>query len=335
MCVPAQRWGLDIEVNVVNLLAERKTTCWRCHAAGPWRASARSAARQNATIHRLRCSHCGAEIVAKVVETRGDTDARRSALEREHGALSELQSVYQQDSRFKTAVPIDFLAEEAYAILVTRFYPGNTAARYIRAGDPQDIAQLCLTAGEWVRRLHTCSPATPAYGQLGVVDKLAYVHAHFGSAMPRDRVLRDGYTALEHGATALSATELPFSRQHGDCKPENFIYDGTHMVGLDIRWEIVGPTVYDVAQFLDNAWLSARRPLRLPAVPRLYPRAEAAFLHGYGGADDELGLRWAQLYFALCYLGRAHQRKWPVRAYARYETHPLVKWLTRQVIASL
>lgn len=291
--------------------------------------------RQNATIHRLRCSRCNAEIVAKVVETRGDTDTRPRALVREHEALNELQLAYPQDARFKVAAPVDFLTENSCAILITRFYPGDTAARYLRTRNPQRVAQLCRAAGTWLRKLHNCSPEKPARGQLGVTDKLGYMRANFGSAMSRDRVLRDGYTALERCAAELGPTELPFARQHGDCKPENILYDGTTMVGLDVQWETVGATVYDVAQFLDNAWLSVLPALRLSVAPGLYPKAEAAFLQGYGEAHGMPGLRWAQLYFALCYLGRSHQRSWPARVYVRHEVYPLAKWLAHQVAAPL
>ena len=320
-------------VNLASILIERRTSCWRCHATGEWRVATKPLVRQNSTIHRLQCNSCGAEIIAKVVEARGGTDARRRALVREHAALNELQSAYPQDSRLKVATPVDFMVEDSCAILVTRFYSGDTAARYIRTRDPQRVAQLYRTAGAWLRRLHDCSPAKPAHGQLGVADKLGYVRTNFGSAMLRDRVLRDGYAALERCATGLSAIKLPFARQHGDCKPENFIYDGTCMVGLDVQWEIVGATVYDVAQFLDNAWLSALPALRLSVGPGAYPAAEAAFLQGYGEAHGMPGLRWAQLYFALCYLGRCHQRRWLARAYARREVCPLAKWLTNQVTA--
>lgn len=333
--VSAQPWNLDLEVNVANFLADRKTTCWHCHATGPWRASAKPLVRQNATIHRLQCSRCGAEIVAKVVETRSDRDTRRRALVREHEALNELQSIYPQDSRFKVAAPICFLAEDSCAILVTRFYPGDTAAHCLRTRDPQRVAQLCWTAGAWLRRLHDCSPAKPAHGQLGVTDKLRYVRNNFGSAMSHDRVLRDGYAALERSATAVSSTELPFARQHGDCKPENILYDGTSMVGIDLQWEIVGAAVYDVAQFLDNAWLAALPVLRLCTAPGPYLKVEEAFLLGYGEAPGRSCLRWAQLYFALCYLGRSHQRRWPSRIYARGEVYPLAEWLIHQVTVSL
>lgn len=320
--------------NLASVLIERQTSCWRCHATGKWHPTTKPAVRQNATIHRLQCSSCGAEIIAKVVGASSDTDARWRALAGEYAALNELQAVFPQDPRFKVASPVDFMAEDSCALLVTRFYPGETAARYIRTSDPQRVAQLCWAAGAWLRRLHDCSPAKPAHGQLGVAGKLEYVRTNFSSAMLRDRILRDGYAALGRCAMALSAIKLPFARQHGDCKPENFIYDGTCLVGLDMQWEIVGAAVYDVAQFLDNAWLSALPALSLSVDPEAYSAAEAAFLEGYGEARGMPGLRWAQLYFALCYLGRCHQRRWLARAYARREAYPLAKWLTHQITMS-
>lgn len=91
-------------VNSASLLIERQTSCWRCHTTLEWRVATKPLVRQNSTIHRLECNSCGAEIIAKVVEARGDTDARRRALVREHAAPNELQSAYPQDSRLKEVV---------------------------------------------------------------------------------------------------------------------------------------------------------------------------------------------------------------------------------------
>ncbi len=91
-------------VNLASLLIERQTSCKRCHATREWRVAIKPLVRQNPTIHRLQCNGCGAEIIAKVVEARGDTDARRRALVCEHAAPNELQSAYPQDLRLKEVV---------------------------------------------------------------------------------------------------------------------------------------------------------------------------------------------------------------------------------------
>lgn len=315
-------------VNPVRALIERQTCCWRCHATGGWRATAKPAVRRNSTIHRLKCNRCGAEVIAKVVTTHVAGDARRRALAREHEALTKLQLLYPQDSQFKVVAPIDFWADGLRVVLITRYYPGDTAARYVRTHDSNHVRELYRMAGAWLRKLHDCATAQPASGPLGVADKLDYVRTHFAEAILHDRVMRTGYAALERAAAELATIELPFTRQHGDYKPENIIYDGTAVVGLDVAWQVVGATVYDVAQFLDHVWLGRPPGLHtLSMVRTTQLRAEAAFLRGYGMEPSMIGLRWAQLYFALCYCGRYEQRGTLAKLYGQLTARPLVRQL--------
>jgi hypothetical protein len=79
--------------------------------------------------------------------------------------------------------------------------------------------------------------------------------------------------------------------------------------------------------------LLAGRTFGNHAIRTGYALLEQEFLAGYGGLDRGklAALRWAQLYFMLCYLGRYRSAGVVSSAYAQYKVAPLLGRLSKEL----
>ncbi|NMW22868.1 phosphotransferase family protein [Rhodanobacter soli] len=314
-----------IEVDVVRLLNVR-FDCTRCHASGSWVRVARSLRRQNSVIHRMRCVCCSERIVAKVGRGAGLRDDVLAQSRREYEVLCALHRKFPQDERYGTLVPLDYLESAGNGIVITRYFCGDDLARRLRSLDVSGRREACRSAGIWLRKLHESGDSGMQTGGLGVADKLDYLASTYGDVLDADAKTRKARELLAQEAARAEMVALHSVRLHGDFKPQNMLCDGTKYVGLDIHWGNVGAAVYDIAPFLSHLRLAGRA-----RADRLCELAEAEFMAGYGGSVPVCALRWAQLYFVLCYLGgyRAHGRLAAI--YAHLRVRPLVLDLARRL----
>ena len=248
---------------------------------------------------------------------------------REYEALCELQRVFPQDKRYGTLMPLDYLESAGNGIVITRYFRGDDLGR-LRPLDSSATREACRSAGIWLRKLHESGDSGTQRGVLGVADKLAYLASTYGGVLGADAETRKAWELLAQEAARAEMVAVRWVRLHGDFKPENMLCDGTKYVGLDIDWRNVGAAVYDLAPFLNHLRLVGRVMGRVRA-NGLCELAEAEFMAGYGGSVPVYALRWAQLYFALCYLGshRAHGRLMAI--YAHLRVRPLVLDLARRL----
>jgi len=315
------------EVDAVRVLNAR-FDCTRCHASGSWVPIARSLRRQNSVIHQLRCVCCPERIVAKVGRGAGLHDDALAQSRREYEALCALQRVFPQDKRYGTLVPLDYLESAGNGIVITRYFRGGDLGRRLRSLNASGRREACRSAGIWLRKLHESGDSGMQRGVLGVADKLDYLASTYGDVLGADAETRKAWELLAQEAARADMVAVRSVRLHGDFKPENMLCDGTKYVGLDIDWRNVGAAVYDLAPFLNHLRL-AGRVMGHARADRLLTEAE--FMAGYGGSVPVRALRWAQLYFALCYLGghRAHGRLTAI--YAHLRVRPLVLDLARRL----
>ena len=314
-----------IELDVVRLLNAR-LDCIRCRASGSWVRAARSLRRQNSVIYWMRCVSCSERIVAKASRGAGLRDDALAQSRREYQVLCTLHRRFPQDEHYGTLVPLDYLESAGNGIVITRYFRGGDLARRLRSLDASGTREACRSAGVWLRKLHESGDSgTQAMG-LDVADKLDYLANTYGDVLDADAETRKARQLLAQEAAGAEGVAVRPVRLHGDFKPQNMLCDGTKYVGLDIHWGNVGAAVYDIAPFLNHLRLAGRTR----ADPSCEP-AEAGFMAGYGEAVPVYALRWAQLYFALCYLGsyRAHGRLAAVHANLR--VRPLVLDLARRL----
>lgn len=303
--------------------------CAHCQALQSWIPTARAAQRQYSSIHRLRCADCGQQIVAKVVGGRYSSGYARVHARKEYEALCTLQSAFPQDERYGTLVPLGHLEWDGHGIVVTRLAPGQDLVHYLRTLDEISAKAACLSSGIWLKKLHE-SDVHEQRQCLGAEDKISFLADTYGAHLHADPTTEEAYELFAQNGQHLDAEPVFAVRQHGDFKPENLLCDGTRYIGLDIRWRSIGAAVYDLAPFLNHLWLDGP-VLTGSRLRRLYEPLESAFLSGYGDVGALRVLRWAQLYFALCYMGKYRQRGRLGHWFANWKVRPLVRRLVEQV----
>lgn len=289
--------------------------------------------RQNSSIHRLKCARCHEQIVAKVSRTGEVRNTAMVEARREYDTLCTLQRVFPQGEHFGTLMPLGYLETAERGIIITRHFRGSDLTHYLRSTRGPGAAEACHAAGAWLRNLHESGDVGHGQAKVsGVADKLDHLADTYGTVLRRDRETRAAYRSLEQAASHIDTRGFRHVRQHGDFKPQNMLCDGTRYIGLDIQWQSIGCAIYDLAPFLDHLWL-AGRTLGSAFANRHYRQRESKFLAGYGhgqGADAQ-AVHWAQLYFALCYVGGYRQKGRLGASYARWRLGPLVRALVTQL----
>jgi aminoglycoside phosphotransferase len=321
--------GLAVKKEDITQVVNGRVDCVRCHASDAWKAAARVAVRQYSSIHRLRCAHCGEQIVVKVVVGKYSNKAALVHARKEYEALCTLQTAFPQDERFGTLAPVGHFEHNGCGIVVTRLAPGDDLMHYVRGVDANSAQVAWGSAGIWLKKLHESDPQNRKR-PLEAADKISTLVATYGSALQAEPKTAAAYELFIREGANFEAMAVDAVRQHGDFKPDNMLCDGTRYIGLDIRWRCIGAAVYDLAPFLNHLWLdlsvtSSSRKIQL------YDVAESAFLSGYGGAVDMRALRWVQLYFALCYMGGYRKRGQLATVYANWKVRPLVRRLATQL----
>lgn len=306
--------------------------CARCHASGSWVLVGRPQSRQNSSIYRLQCTRCQEQIVAKV-SRRGDLgDAARVQARHEYETLCELQRVFPQDEHYGTLVSLGYVESSERGIMITRHFRGSDLTHYLRSPSAPGAPGACHAAGVWLRKLHDSNQVDQQTQVPGVADKLEYLKDTYGAVLRPDRNLLTACRRLEQAASHTDSRRSRVVRQHGDFKPQNMLCDGIRYIGLDIQWQSIGSAIYDLAPFLNHLWL-AGRTLGCSFANRHYRHRESMFLAGYGyrDEDDTRAVHWAQLYFALCYVGGYRQKGRLAAGYASWRLGPLIRELSARL----
>lgn len=313
----------------ITVVLNGRFVCTRCRDSHDWIRTRRPAVRQNSTIYSLRCGHCGEQIVAKVIGGTYSGEAARRHARGEYASLCELQLKFPQDDRYGTLVPLGHLEYAGHGILITRFTRGDDLGHYLRTLDAAGVTAVCRASGVWLKKLHE-SDVQNQQKYLGTADKISFMIDTYGTVLRHDPKIIAACEVLGRESSKIDAVAVIAVRQHGDFKPDNMLYDGTRLVGLDIPWQYTGAAVYDVAPFLNHLWLENRFATSSRRL-RLHDLAESAFLSGYGDIGEMHALRWVQLYFALCYIGVCRKRGGLAASYASWKGWPLVRRLAAQL----
>lgn len=314
-------------MNIEHAINQR-FRCHQCGADASWRREQRSEIRVESAIHWLRCTHCGARIVAKVSRDNGPADATAKHLHDEYSLLRELQTLATRDAYHGFLEPLDYFAWNGHGIMLTRRFEGIDLAHYLRTAERRDACASCHAAGAWLRRLHE---AGGRFGNctVGTGEKLDDLFKTYGPVLPNSQVVSAAQRLLGDEAEPTEQVMDDAVRIHGDFKPQNLLISQTQMVGLDIHWQSTGQRVYDLAPFLNHLWLLAR-PWTVARIRQNREAAAIAFLDGYGNTPDRRVLLWVRLYFALCHLGSYYLRGGASIIAARTLIQPLIDHLMRE-----
>jgi aminoglycoside phosphotransferase (APT) family kinase protein len=314
----------------VLALVNERLRCAQCGETGRWTATGRPEKRQLSIIHRMRCGRCGEAVVAKAVSSDGFGKDAVMHGRKEYETLRGLQHAFPPEGSYGILVPVDYLEWPGGGVMITRWSSGTNLQHYVRALDPASVGTAFEAVGGWLRKLHHSDGASHQACPLDVGDKLEYLSGMYGEILLRREATLGAFQLLQDAAARVARLPATKVRLHGDFKPANMLWDGARCIGIDIHYTIVGAAAYDLAPFLNHLWIDAGG-VRGSRTGQLRNIAEASFLAGYGYSGDPLALRWAQLYFALHYLGD-HSRRGALRGgYARWQLRSLVKQLVQQV----
>ena len=311
--------GLDIPQALNTRFA-----CAQCHANAQWVWAARPTARQNSSIHRLQCAQCGAQIVAKASRGRVTDSDGCAEVREEYETLCALQPVFAGCARYGTLKPLGFLAVANHGVMITGLFPGEELDRHARKLNATGVYVAFQSAGVWLHKLHGAGGGRDVGQGLEVGKRIDYLEATYGSAFAADRKLRSACELFARVGRDVDTLATDGVRIHGDFKPSNMLCNATRYVGLDIQRATTGAAVYDLAPFVNHLWLANLGGIGVRA-RRRHELAETAFLAGFGNAVDMRALRWAQLYFSLCYWGGYRQRGALDAVIARWKMLPLVE----------
>lgn len=310
--------NVDSEVN--------RLECPGCGAAGIWRRTGRTQVRSNSILQRFRCKRCGEQIVAKLADL---AVAENEEIRREYQALCRLQKLLAQEDGLGALTPLACLEVGGRAAMITRWFKGENAIRRARSVDSVGLARVYRSAGILLRKLHDANAEHDLAGPLDVESKITYVVQRYGACLEKSPVAARALDILRGKAPRIAAATLRWSRTHGDFKPENILCDAHTVVILDTTLGVRGAIVYDMASFLDHVLLAGcafgNRRIRSN-----FALLEQAFLTGYGALEpgSMAALRWAQLYFMLCYFGRYRSDGIFPAVYADRRIAPLLARLT-------
>jgi len=248
----------------------------------------------------------------------------------EYETLRELQHTFPQEGSYGILVPIDYLEWPGGGVMITRWSSGINLQHYVRAPAPGSVSKAFEAAGGWLHRLHHSDGASHQACPLDVGDKLEYLRSTYGEILLCRQGTLAAYQLLQASAARVATLPATMVRLHGDFKPANVLWGEARCIGIDIHYGTLGAAVYDLAPFLNHLWIDAggARGSRTMQQRNI---AEASFLAGYGYSGEPAILRWAQLYFALHYLGDYSRRGVLRGGYARWQLQPLVRELLQQV----
>lgn len=246
-------------------------------------------------------------------------------IEREYDALRRLQGLFSSGDGLAALTPLACFKVAGHAALVTRWFEGRNAIHYGRNAGSADLVIVYRSAGLLLRKLHDAFALDDRMRPLDAESKVAYLLDRYAKHLRGHRTGTRALRILRNTMSEVTVSKLEWSWTHGDFKPENILYDGQKVVILDTQLNVRGASVYDIAPFLDHTLL-AGRTFGNRTIRNNYTLLEREFLAGYGGLNEGemAALRWAQLYFMLCYLGRYRRGGIVASAYAQYKVAPLL-----------
>jgi len=324
---------VTINAQVVRSCLDRELPCPACGVKAMWHPVGRPGVRANSVLYRFGCDACDEQIVVKLA--RSADPGTGDGIKREYDALRRLQGLFPPEDGLAVLTPLACLEMAGHAALVTLWFEGRNAIHYDRNAGSADLV-VYRSAGLLLRKLHDVFALDDRMRPLDVESKVAYLSDRYAKYLRGHRAGTGALDILRNAMPEVTTSKLEWSWTHGDFKPENILYDGQKVVVLDTQLNVRGAGIYDIAPFLDHTLL-ASRAFGNRMIRNHYALLEREFLAGYGGLSkgEMAALRWAQLYFMLCYLGRYRSRGVVASVYAQYKVAPLLDRLVNELRESI
>ena len=227
--------------------------------------------------------------------------------ELQFASLSRCFDAMKRNSLFRVPEPIYLF--EGKAIVLTEWIDGESlfTALSRRRSSVCTLMRLSRLVGTWLRAFHEAgSVGVSICGITDLQNEIELVRI----AMNRNKiVLSTANRALESLTEYLptvSARSVQRTWLHGDFQPENILFAGDVVYGIDIMHLTRGIALADVAHFLNQVRKMAFLPSGLHLLAS-YQAILSAFVTGYSGEHclvDPLVLSWYRLLDDLRFLIR-------------------------------
>jgi len=228
--------------------------CPTCQRPGTWRRLQPSLRRRASRIAFVSCSDCGLRAVLKEVQS--DTSAARL-----FRVAQQVHRDFQGDGRLAVAQPL----ARSGSVLLFAHSPGTSPLPVLINGPMVNAIGLASAIGEWLATYHQIPVRVDESGDLNpapldLASEVRDLEAEFSSEgvhKPREAGVFKRLRTLALKASAEPLRRLV--RLHGDAKPDNFLFDGETLVGIDIEGQYLGMPERDLAQFEAQLRASATR----------------------------------------------------------------------------
>ena len=227
-------------------------SCPRCGARGLWQLRERLHRRSNSLTTFATCGACGERAFLKLLPG-GREDAEDHAA-REFEAARAAYRNFPSHPDFGVAAPW----HRAGRLLAFACVAGQSPERILCRGALPDATSLARRMGHWFALFHgACTPRVAPSSDSLPRRRQDLVERWRSSSLP---------VAATRALEALEAYDLPTGPQrhvwqHGDAKPDNFLFDGRSLVGLDVDGRHWNVPENDPAQRAMHTRLASWTPL--------------------------------------------------------------------------
>lgn len=271
--------------------------CPRCGAEGLWQLGDPLRRRSNSTTTFATCGACGERGFVKLVS--GPAKVAEESARREFAVGLDTYRRFPSTPQLGCAAPWHVSGR----LLVFACVDGRSPVETLRSGHIDEALRLAEAMGHWLALFHDCDAdqkPTQAHSFMGRLEALRERWQQ-ARAVPRSVTCSlDTLSAPDpRGNTALV-------RQHGDAKPDNFLYDGRMLVGVDIDGRHWNVPENDLAQLDIQLRLSCVAVWNTPDPVRLR-MLSSALVQGYSSAaplNDAVLAAYRRLYFLSFWVSR-------------------------------
>jgi Ser/Thr protein kinase RdoA (MazF antagonist) len=196
--------------------------------------------RSNSSTTFATCAACGERAFLKLLPGRGP------GVDNEAARLFEIaQTAYRRfpsHAEFGVAAPW----HRAGRLLVFAQVNGRSPMHTLRHSASDEAASLAGRLGQWLARFHSAGePCVPAQ-QDGLSERSRALVSRWSRTSHVPRAASRGLQVLTEFRPSTAG--LRFIWQHGDLKPDNFLFDGRKLVGIDLDGHYCNVPENDLAQ---------------------------------------------------------------------------------------
>lgn len=274
-------------------------SCPRCGARRLWQLRDPLRRRINSLTTLASCSVCGERAFLKLMSG-GSDDAADAA--QAFDAATVAYENFPAQPEYGVAAPW----HRAGRLLVFAFVRGQSPQRALRRGPLADATKLAGRLGQWLALFHGACLPREAKSEGSLPRRRQALLDRWGSSVVP--------AAAAQGLRVLDGYCPPAGPQrhvwqHGDAKPDNFLFDGRRLVGLDVDGRHWNVPENDLAQLDVQTRIACRAPFAgvdAPRVRQLTSALEAGYVRERALDGPTLHMyRW--LYLLSFWAGRREQ----------------------------